>query len=105
MAFVWRTGTIDNASQIPIISRDVLAPHIIVMCLFSLGLVCLIFIRITFQRYGSAINRAWRTRVLVLWMHINFDNIAIDPRHSFQESFPSGSKHFESNLKQTKVVD
>ena len=92
MAFVWRTGTIEDASQTPIVSHDALAPRIIVTCLFSLGLVYLIFIRITFQRYGSAMDRAWRTRVLV-WMHQNFDN-TIDPRHSrTQESIPSGSKH------------
>ena len=90
MAFVWRTGTIEDASQTPIISHDALAPRIIVTCLFSLGLVYLIFIRLTFQRYGSGMDRAWRARVLV-WMHQNFDNIPIDPRHSFQESFPSGS--------------
>ena len=92
MAFVWRTGTIEDASQSPIVSRDALAPRIIVTCLFSLGLVYLIFIRITFQRYGSAMDRAWRTRVLV-WMHHNFDNIPIESRHSLQESFPSGSRH------------
>jgi hypothetical protein len=91
MAFVWRTGPIEDASQTPKISHDTLAPRIIVTCLFSLGLVYLILIRITFQRYGSAMDRAWRTRVLV-WMHRNFDNIPIDPRHILQESFPSGSK-------------
>ena len=93
MAFVWRTGTIEDASQTPIISHDALAPRIIVTCLFSLGLVYLIFIRLTFQRYGSGMDRAWRARVLV-WMHQNFDNnISIDPRHSLQKSFPSISKH------------
>ena len=92
MAFVWRTGTIEDASQTPLISHDVLAPRIIVTCLFSLGLVYLIFIRITFQRYGSAMDRAWRTRVLV-WMYQNIDNIPIDSRHSLHESFLSGSKH------------
>ena len=92
MAFVWRTGTIEDASQTSLISHDALAPRIIVTCLFSLGLVYLIFIRITFQRYGSAMDRAWRTRVLV-WMYQNIDNIPIDPRHSLQESFLSGSKH------------
>lgn len=93
MAFVWRTGTIEDASQTPIFSHDALAPRIIVTCLFSLGLVYLIFIRITFQKYGSAMDRAWRTRVHV-WMHQNFDNISIDPRHSLhQKSFPSISKH------------
>ena len=92
MAFVWRTGTIEDASQTPMISHDALAPRIIVTCVFSLGLVYLIFIRITFQRYGSAMDRAWRTRVLV-WMHQNFDNIPIDSSHSLQNSFPSISKH------------
>lgn len=93
MAFVWRTGTtIEDASQTPIISHDALAPRIIVTCLFCLGLVYLIFIRITFQRYGSTMDRAWRTRVL-LWTHQNFDTIPIDPRHGLQESFPSGSRH------------
>ena len=93
MAFVWRTGTLEDASQTPtIISHDALAPRIIVTCLFSLGLVYLIFIRITFQKYGSAMDRAWRTRVL-LWMQQNFDNIPIDPRHSFPDSSPLGSKH------------
>jgi hypothetical protein len=92
MAFVWRTGTIEDASnQTPIISHDALAPRIIVTCLFSLGLVYLIFIRITFQKYGSAMDRAWRTRALV-WMHRNFDDIPIEPRHSLQGFFPSGSK-------------
>ena len=91
MAFVWRTGTIEDASQTPIISHDALAPRIIVTCLFSLGLVYLIFIRITFQRYGSAMDRAWRSRVLA-WMHRNLDDIPIEPRHSLQESFPSGFK-------------
>ena len=93
MAFVWRTGTtIEDASQTPIISHDALAPRIIVTCLFSLGLVYLLFIRITFQRYGSAMDRAWRTRVL-LWMQQNFDNNPIDPSHSLQKSPPSISKH------------
>jgi hypothetical protein len=94
MAFVWRTGTIEDASQTPIISHDALAPRIIVTCLFTLGLVYLIFIRITFQRYGSAMDRAWRTRVLV-WIHQNFDNIPIDSSHSLEKSFPfpSISKH------------
>ena len=92
MAFVWRTGTVEDASQSPIVSHDALAPRIIVTCLFSLGLVYLIFIRITFRRYGSAMDRAWRTRVLI-WMNQNFDNFSIDPRHSFQESVPSGLRH------------
>ena len=91
MAFVWRTGTIEDASQTPIISHDALAPRIIVTCLFSLGLVYLIFIRITFQKYGSSMDRAWRSRVLA-WMHRNLDDIPIEPRHSLQESFPSGFK-------------
>ena len=92
MAFVWRTGTLEDAIQTPIISHHSLAPRIIVTCLFSLGLVYLIFIRNTFQRYGSAMDRAWRTRVLV-WTQQNFDNTPIDPRHSLQGSLPSGSKH------------
>ena len=92
MAFVWRTGTIEDASQTPLISHDALAPRIIVTCLFSLGLVYLIFIRFTFQRYGSTMDRAWRTRVLV-WIHQNFDyNISIDSSHSLQKSSPSISK-------------
>ena len=91
MAFVWRTGTIEDASQTPLISHDALAPRIIVTCLFSLGLVYLIFIRVTFQRYGSTMDRAWRTRVLV-WIHQNFDHIPIDSIHSLQKSSPSISK-------------
>ena len=96
MAFVWRTGTIEDVSQTPIISHDALAPRIIVSCLFSLGLIYLIFIRITFKRYGPVMDRAWRTRVLV-WVHQNFDNIPIDPRHSLQKSFSSIPKD-NSNL-------
>ena len=91
MAFVWRTGTIEDASQTPLISHDALAPRIIVTCLFSLGLIYLIFIRVTFQRYGSTMDRAWRTRVLV-WIHQNSDNIPIDSIHSLQKSSPSISK-------------
>ena len=91
MAFVWRTGTIEDASQTPLISHDALAPRIIVTCLFSLGLIYLIFIRVTFQRYGSTMDRAWRTRVLV-WIHQNFDHIPIDSIHSLQKSSPSISK-------------
>ena len=94
MAFVWRTGTLEDAIQTPIISHDSLAPRIIVTFLFSLGLVYLIYIpsRNTFERYGSAMDRAWRTRVLV-WTHQSFDNIPINSRHSLQGSLPSGSKH------------
>jgi hypothetical protein len=100
MAFVWRTGTIEDASQTPIISHDALAPRIIVTCLFSLGLIYLLFIRITFRRYGSAMDRAWRTRVLV-WMQQNFDNIPIDPRLSLQKSLSSISERSSQHSPRT----
>jgi hypothetical protein len=93
MAFVWRTGTIEDASQTPITSHDALAPRIIVTLVLSLGLIYLILIRSTFQRYGTAMDRAWRTRVLV-WMHHSFDYnnlIPIDRSRSFQEFVPPQS--------------
>lgn len=98
MAFVWRTGTIEDASQTPITSHDALAPRIIVTLVLSLGLVYLILIRSTFQRYGTAMDRAWRTRVLV-WMHHSFDYdnlIPVDRSCSFQEFVPPQSPSMTS---------
>ena len=98
MAFVWRTGTIEDANQTPITSHDALAPRIIVTLVFSLGLVYFILIRNTFKRYGTAMDRAWRTRVLV-WMHGNNNIIipSIDLRPtSFQEFVSPGSKRSPS---------
>ena len=65
MTFVWRAGALEDAIR----------AHI-----YSL-----------YERYGSAMDRAWRTRVLV-WTQQIFDNTPIDPRHCLQGSFPSGSK-------------
>ena len=94
MAFVWRTGTIEDTSHTLITSHDALAPRIIVTLVFSLGLVYLVLIRSTLQRYGTVMDRAWRTRVLI-WIHQSFDYnnhpIAIDPRHSLRDFVPPSS--------------
>ncbi|KAF8805054.1 hypothetical protein BYT27DRAFT_7193587 [Phlegmacium glaucopus] len=95
MAFVWRTGTIDDVNQTPITSHDALAPRIILTIVLSLGLVYLILIAGTFRRYGTMMDRAWRNHVLA-WVHgsfVNHGHTHIDPsRHSYQESLPPSSK-------------
>ena len=94
MSFIWRTGTIDDANPKPITSRDALAPRIIITCFFSLGFVYLILIAVTFRRYGTTVDRAWRSRV-VAWTHHKFNNNDnyINPSHGFQGYYhPSSSK-------------
>ena len=91
MTFIWRTGTIEDTRQTPIVtSHEALAPRIVVTCVFSLGLIYLVLIHSTFRRYGTAMDRSWRTRVLA-WMHGNFNNsgcVRFSMRRELQGSVP-----------------
>lgn len=92
MAFVWRTGTIDDVNHTPITSHDALVPRVVVTVVLSLGLVYLILIAGTFRRYGTAMDRAWRNRVLT-WVHETCVNHGyIDPSRDYQESLPPSSQ-------------
>lgn len=83
MTLLWRTGTInDNVLQItPLIA---LGPRLSVTFIFVLGLIYLCFIIKEFRRYGAAMDKAWRTRVLE-WKGTRFNtpNVPRDPSTRF----------------------
>ncbi|KAH0581568.1 hypothetical protein H2248_011275 [Termitomyces sp. 'cryptogamus'] len=63
MIFVWRTGTASSA-VLQITPLAALGPRLAITLTFILGLVYLCLIIREFRRYGVAMDKAWRKRVL-----------------------------------------
>ncbi|KAF8148053.1 hypothetical protein B0H34DRAFT_803176 [Crassisporium funariophilum] len=72
MSFVWRTGTVDDDSRGPITRQDARIPRIVISVVLSLGVLYFVLIASTLRRYGDAMDRAWRTRIIG-WMHEKVD--------------------------------
>ncbi|KAF8147983.1 hypothetical protein B0H34DRAFT_679922 [Crassisporium funariophilum] len=67
MAFVWRTGTVDDGPGGPMTRRTALIPRIVISVVLLLGVVYFILIASTLRRYGDAMDQAWRSRIID-WM-------------------------------------
>ncbi|KAJ2916657.1 hypothetical protein MD484_g3730, partial [Candolleomyces efflorescens] len=63
MAFVWQTGTVNDAGAPSQTASEILVPRIIISAVLGLGFLYLILIAITFRNYSDPMEQAWRERL------------------------------------------
>lgn len=62
MSFIWLTGSSND--PITLSPQTSLGPRLVITTAFVIGLLYFFLITITFSRYGDAMDRAWKNRVL-----------------------------------------
>jgi len=62
MSFIWRTGSPD-APPAPLSHRGLLAVRVIITIVLGIGFIYGALIISTFQRYGEAMDQAWKQRI------------------------------------------
>ena len=91
MSFVWRTGTTDDENRGPTITSEARIPRIIITVVFSLGIIYFFLIVRTLRRYGQAMDRAWRSRIMT-WIEEKVIQVEGSLRHHSRS--PSQTRSF-----------
>ncbi|KAF9044114.1 hypothetical protein BJ165DRAFT_1389965 [Panaeolus papilionaceus] len=63
MSLLWRTGAAEDKYRQPSTGRPILVPRVLVAVLLALGLIHLVFARITMKWYGLSMDRRWNHRI------------------------------------------
>ena len=63
MSFIWRTGSPDAPPPAPLSHQGLLAIRVIITIVLGIGFIYGALIISTFQRYGEAMDKAWKQRI------------------------------------------
>ncbi|KAF9443203.1 hypothetical protein P691DRAFT_764496 [Macrolepiota fuliginosa MF-IS2] len=63
MAFVWRTGSTQDGTILPLEPHLAFWPRLVISLILALGLIYFVLIMATLRRYGSVMDKKWREKV------------------------------------------